>query len=152
MLWRESTTQHQKSLRVRLLERCLACEADSVGTVLNRVDSRLLLWKVARYRAPTAIGLASEAPLQWAEPSPTISLFTTGASQGCIGRSPTQKNMEQKPALAEDHSFGRELRVGIYGLLMAAGLITIFLVIMSYLATIVHQHFGGSLPFFLDKG
>jgi hypothetical protein len=60
--------------------------------------------------------------------------------------------MEQKPALAEDHPFGRELRVGIYGLLMAAGLITIFLVIMSYLATIVHQHFGGSLPFFLDKG
>jgi hypothetical protein len=60
--------------------------------------------------------------------------------------------MEQKPAPTEDHSFGRELRVGLYGLAMAAGLITIFLLIMSYLATIVHQHFGGSLPFFLDKG
>jgi hypothetical protein len=31
-------------------------------------------------------------------------------------------------------------------------LIAIFLLIMSYLATIVHEHFSGSLPFFLDKG
>jgi hypothetical protein len=60
--------------------------------------------------------------------------------------------MEQKPVPTEDHSFGRELRVGLAGLGMAAGLIAIFLFIMSHLATIVHQHFGGSLPFFLDKG
>jgi hypothetical protein len=60
--------------------------------------------------------------------------------------------MEQKPAPTEDHSFRRELKVGAYGLLMAAGLISIFLLIMSYLASIVHQYFGGSLPFFLDKG
>jgi hypothetical protein len=59
---------------------------------------------------------------------------------------------QQKPAPAEDHSFQRELRVGLAGLGMAAGLITIFLIIMSYLATIVHQHFSESLPFFLDKG
>src|ERR1700751_5655833 len=153
MLWRESTTQQQKSLRVRLLERCLACEADSVGTVLNRGRSRLLLWKVE-----PAIGRlllsASQARYRsnWAEPGPTISLFTTGASQGCIRRSPTEKNMEQKPAPTEDHSLGRELRVGLAGLGMAAGLIAIFLLIMSYLATIVLQQFSGSLPFFLDKG
>jgi hypothetical protein len=68
-------------------------------------------------------------------------------------RSPYQeKTMEQKPAPTEDHSFGRELRVGLAGLGMAAGLITIFLLIMSYLAHIVHEHFSGSLPFFLDKG
>ena len=60
--------------------------------------------------------------------------------------------MEQKPAPKEDHSLGRELRVGLAGLGMAAGLITIFLLIMSYVAQIVHQHFGGSLPFFLDRG
>lgn len=66
---------------------------------------------------------------------------------------PLQETMEQqKPAPTEDHSFQRELRVGLAGLGMAAGLITIFLIIMSYLATIVHQHFSGSLPFFLDKG
>ena len=78
--------------------------------------------------------------------------FTTGAKRRFILRLPTNKTMEQKPAPTEDHSFGRELKVGAYGLLMAAGLITIFLIIMSYLASIVHQHFGGSLPFFLDKG
>ena len=60
--------------------------------------------------------------------------------------------MEQKPAPTEDHSFGRELRVGVAGLGMAAGLITIFLIIMSILASIVHQHFGGSLPFLPDRG
>ena len=60
--------------------------------------------------------------------------------------------MEQKPASTEDHSFGRELKVGALGLLMAGGLITIFLIIMSILASIVHQHFGGSLPFMPDKG
>jgi hypothetical protein len=60
--------------------------------------------------------------------------------------------MEQKPASTEDHSFGRELRVGLYGLLMAGGLIAIFILIMSYLAHIVSEHFGGSLPFFLDRG
>ena len=60
--------------------------------------------------------------------------------------------MEQKPAPTEDHSFKRELQVGLAGLGMAAGLITMFLLFMSYLATIVHQHFSESLPFFLDKG
>ena len=60
--------------------------------------------------------------------------------------------MEQKPDTTEEHSLGRELRVGLAGLGMAAGLITVFLVIMSILAHIVAQHFGGSLPFFLDKG
>jgi len=60
--------------------------------------------------------------------------------------------MEQKPAPTEDHSFGRELRVGLAGLGMAAGLIAIFLFIMSHLAAFVHQHLSGSLPFFLDRG
>lgn len=59
---------------------------------------------------------------------------------------------QQKPAPTEDHSFQRELRVGLAGLGMAAGLIAIFLTIMFFLAGIVHQHFSGSLPFFLDKG
>jgi len=60
--------------------------------------------------------------------------------------------MEQKPTAAEDHSLRRELIVGVYGLLMAAGLITTFLIIMYFLAGIVHQHFGNSLPYFIDKG
>jgi hypothetical protein len=60
--------------------------------------------------------------------------------------------MEQKPTPTEDHSLGRELKVGAYGLLMAAGLITMFLIIMSYLASVVHQHFSNSLPYFIDKG
>jgi hypothetical protein len=65
---------------------------------------------------------------------------------------PFPEPMEQKPAPTEDHSLGRELRVGLAGLAMAAGLITIFLLIMSYLATIVHHLFGVILPFFIDKG
>ena len=60
--------------------------------------------------------------------------------------------MEQKPDSTEDHSFASELKVGAAGLLMAAGLISVFLIIMSLLAHIVAQHFGGSLPFFLDRG
>ena len=98
---------------------------------------------------PTAIGLASSTT-----PSKrsTIAPLQHGLSGVVYWRFPSKKTMEQKPAPAEDHSFGRELKVGAYGLLMAAGLITIFLLIMSYLASIVHQHFGGSLPFFLDRG
>jgi len=78
--------------------------------------------------------------------------FTSRTKRDSIGASPHQENMEQKPASTEDHSFGRELRVGLAGLGMAAGLIAVFLLIMSYLAHIVAEHFGGSLPFFLDKG
>ena len=94
---------------------------------------------------PAAIGLASEAALH-------NHLFTTRANRGSILRFPHQDIMEQKPAPTEDHSLKRELKVGLAGLGMAAGLIAIFLLIMSYLATIVHEHFSGSLPFFLDKG
>jgi hypothetical protein len=78
--------------------------------------------------------------------------FTSRTKRDSIGASPHQENMEQKPASTEDHSFGRELRVGLAGLGTAAGLIAVFLLIMSYLAHIVAEHFGGSLPFFLDKG
>jgi hypothetical protein len=78
--------------------------------------------------------------------------FTSRAKRDSIDATPHQENMEQKPASTEDHSFGRELRVGLYGLGMAAGLIAVFLLIMSYLSHIVAEHFGGSLPFFLDKG
>jgi hypothetical protein len=60
--------------------------------------------------------------------------------------------MEQKPDSTEDHSLARELKVGAAGLGMAAALISVFLVIMSILAHIVAEHFGGSLPFFLDRG
>lgn len=60
--------------------------------------------------------------------------------------------MEQKPDSAEDHSLASELKVGAYGLAMAAGLICAFVIIMSFLAQIVSEHFGGSLPFFLDRG
>jgi hypothetical protein len=65
---------------------------------------------------------------------------------------PHEQSMEQKPDSTEDHSFARELKVGAAGLGMAATLICVFLVIMSILAHIVAEHFGGSLPFFLDKG
>ena len=65
---------------------------------------------------------------------------------------PTKKTMEQKPASEEDHSFGRELRVGLAGLGMAAVLISVFLTIMFFLSQIVHTHFGNSLPFTLDRG
>jgi hypothetical protein len=60
--------------------------------------------------------------------------------------------MEQKPTPTEDHSLRRELIVGAYGLLMAAGLIVTFLIIMAILAGIVHEHFSNSLPYFIDKG
>jgi hypothetical protein len=60
--------------------------------------------------------------------------------------------MEQKADSTEDHSFARELRVGLAGLGMAAVLISIFLTIMFFLSRIVAEHFGGSLPFFLDRG
>jgi hypothetical protein len=60
--------------------------------------------------------------------------------------------MEQKPASTEDHSFASELKVGAAGLGMAAALICVFLIIMSFLAHIVSEHFGGSLPFLLDMG
>jgi hypothetical protein len=60
--------------------------------------------------------------------------------------------MERKPDSTEDHSFASELKVGAAGLGMAAALICVFLVIMSFLAHLMAEHFGGSLPFFLDKG
>jgi hypothetical protein len=149
ILWSESTTERQKSLPVRHLERCLAGEADSVGTVLSRLGLR----GHARQRSGAYCDRARKrgSALRRRVP-PKISLFTTRAKQGSILRFPTKKTMEKKPAPTEDHSLGRELRVGLAGLGMAAGLITIFLLIMSYLAQIVHQHFGGSLPFFLDRG
>ena len=60
--------------------------------------------------------------------------------------------MEQKPDSTEDHSLASELKVGAAGLGMAAALICAFILVMSFLAHIVSEHFGGSLPFFLDRG
>jgi len=60
--------------------------------------------------------------------------------------------MDSKRDSEEQHSFASELRVGLAGLGMAAGLITIFVTIMLWLSHIVAANFGNSLPFFLDKG
>jgi hypothetical protein len=60
--------------------------------------------------------------------------------------------MDPKPDSKAEHSFASELRVGLAGLGMAAGLIAIFVTIMLWLAHMVGATFGNSLPFILDKG
>ena len=60
--------------------------------------------------------------------------------------------MDPKPDSKSEDSFASELRVGLTGLGVAAGLITLFVTIMLWLAHMVAATFGNSLPFFLDKG
>ena len=115
MVWRESTSSTKKSLQVRHLERCLACEDDSVGTTfrhwfevisacdfameVNARSGAYCYRPRKRDSAPPADRIAA-----------LIRLFTTRFNQGSILRSPSQnpwnKNLPPLKTTPLDENYG----------------------------------------------